>query len=60
MIFSIELTSEDIAVIGTALDEMPYKTVAALAQRIQAQINQQVERDAAPVVETPKRAKRKG
>jgi hypothetical protein len=40
--FKIELTSEDIELIGRLLDEQPYKLVAPLAQRVQAQINAQL------------------
>jgi hypothetical protein len=41
VIFKIELTAEDIELIGRLLDEQPYKIVAPLAQRVQAQINAQ-------------------
>jgi hypothetical protein len=39
--YSIQLTPDDLRIIGTALDERPYKEVAALCARIQVQINEQ-------------------
>ena len=39
--FKIELTAEDIELIGRLLDEQPYKLVAPLARRVQAQIDAQ-------------------
>jgi hypothetical protein len=39
--FKIELTAEDIELIGRLLDEQPYKLVAPLAKRVQAQIDAQ-------------------
>jgi len=41
MIYRLELTAEDIEVIGSALDEMPFKRVYKVAAKIQAQINAQ-------------------
>lgn len=43
--FKIELTSEDIELIGKLLDEQPYKLVAPLAKRVQAQIDAQLAPD---------------
>jgi hypothetical protein len=43
--FKIDLTSQDIELIGRLLDEQPYKLVAPLVQRVQAQINAQLAPD---------------
>lgn len=48
VIFNIELTTADIALIGKLLDEQPYKTVSDLVRRVQAQIDTQ---QAHPAVE---------
>lgn len=39
--YKIELTAADIELIGQLLDEQPYKLVAPLAKRVQAQIDAQ-------------------
>jgi thioredoxin-like negative regulator of GroEL len=39
--FKIELTAADIELIGQLLDDQPYKLVAPLARRVQAQIDAQ-------------------
>lgn len=41
VIFKIDLTADDIELIGRLLDEQPYKLVAPLAKRMQAQIDAQ-------------------
>lgn len=48
VIFNIELTTADIALIGKLLDEQPYKNVSDLVRRVQAQIDAQ---QAQPTVE---------
>lgn len=51
VIFTIELTAEDISLIGTLLDEQPYKKVAGLVQRVQAQITKQLNPAPSPVAD---------
>lgn len=52
--FKIELTASDIALIGSLLDEQPYKRVVDLVRRVQAQINEQEQAALAPAPsETP-------
>lgn len=40
--FNVALTAEDIDLIGSLLDEQPYKKVVGLVNRVQAQINAQI------------------
>jgi hypothetical protein len=59
--FTIELTAEDIELIGRLLDEQPYKLVAPLARRVQAQIDAQQAPDVMELVTaTAVKPKRKG
>lgn len=46
--YTLELTGPDIALIGSLFDEQPYKLVAPLIQRMQAQINRQDTEPPAP------------
>lgn len=41
MTYQIQLTPDDLRIIGMALDDRPYKEVAALCARVQLQINEQ-------------------
>lgn len=51
MNYTLEVNEEDISVIGTALDEMPFKTVSVLVDKLRSQIvNQQ--KPVEPVVQT--------
>jgi hypothetical protein len=59
--FKIELTADDIELIGRLLDEQPYKLVAPLAKRVQAQIDAQQAPDVMELATaTAVKPKRKG
>jgi hypothetical protein len=40
--FKIDLSANDIELIGSMIDEQPYKLVAVMARKIQAQIDAQI------------------